>query len=318
MTGKTFLRSTVFFTGLVVVIWLTASVVWAPGLARTVGVNPVTDTPAQVGLEYEDILVDSDGLALRGWWIPAPSPRAVILFAHGAGSNRTSWFLPSLEFYKAAHDLGLSVATIDLRNHGNSPRTDGKLGMGSSEWPDMLALSAWLDARGLSDLPRLGVGLSMGGATLIYALSEGLQLEAAILIDPLLNTYDALKQGGWIAYGLPPELFAPMAWAATRKGGLPKGDRDAGATAQSLTLPILLMQDPDDPITRLPFARELAASNPYVQLEIAPSVPSDGPCLANKGRWGTHVALFKCHKNWTMDAFSDFLTRSLAPTGTTL
>ncbi len=296
-----------------VMVWLLASVFWAPDLARSLGSNPVVETPAKVGVAYEDILVESDGLALTGWWIPAPAPRAVMLFAHGAGSNRTSWFLPSLEFYRTATELGISVATIDLRNHGNSPQTDGKLGMGSTEWPDMLALSNWVDATDQSTLPRIGVGLSMGGATLIYALSNGLRLDAAVLVDPLLNTRDALKQGGWIAYGLPAAVFAPMAWAATEMGDLPDSQGDAGTLAQSLPLPLLIMQDPEDPITRLPFAQELAAHNPRVELSVAPRVTTGDPCLLGKGRWGTHVSLFKCHRRWAVEELAEFLDRVVLP-----
>ena len=294
-------------------IWLAGSVFLGPDAARAMGDNPVVDTPGDVGLDYEDIVVNSDGVDLVGWWIPAPQPRAVMLFAHGAGSNRTSWFLPSLEFYRAATELGISVATIDLRNHGNSPKTDGKLGMGSTEWPDLLALSHWLEDREQGRLPRIGVGLSMGGATTIYALSNGLRLDGAVLIDPLLNTRDALKQGGWIAYGLPPGVFAPMAWAATELGELPGGDSDAGAVAAGLDLPLLLLQDPDDPITRLPFARQLADNNPSVQLAVSPPVASNDTCLDGKGRWGTHVALFNCHRNWTLAQLGDFFDRVLGP-----
>ena len=297
--------------GLAVVLWLLFSFIWGPKLAVQMTANPVTSSPADVGMAYEDVRVSSDGLELEGWWMPAENPKGVVLFAHGAGSNRTSWFLPSLEFYQMLVGLDLSVISIDLRNHGNSPITDGELGMGAKEWPDLIAVSHWVDAKGYSQLPKIGVSLSMGGATTIYAVQQGLALDAMVLIDPLLNTTDALMQGGWVAFGLPPGLFAPMAWAATRMGDLPYGAVDAGTLAESVTIPTLLIQDPEDPITRLPFAQKLASANSNIALAIAPAVVADHACISNKGRWGTHVAAFKCHKSWTVEQLSAFLMQQL-------
>lgn len=308
---RTSLKVLSWVSGLTVAVWLLVSIIWGPKLAVQMTANPVTSSPADVGIAYEDIRVSSDNLELEGWWMPAENPKAVVLFAHGAGSNRTSWFLPSLEFYQMLVELDLSVISIDLRNHGNSPKTDGELGMGAKEWPDLIAVSQWVDARGYSELPKIGVSLSMGGATTIYAVQQGLALDAMVLIDPLLNTTDALMQGGWIAFGLPPGLFAPMAWAATRVGELPYGAVDAGKVAESVAIPTLLIQDPEDPITRLPFAQELASANSNIALAVAPVVAADHACLSNKGRWGTHVAAFKCHESWTVEQLGEFLSGQL-------
>jgi len=307
-----FARRGLLALGLLLATWILPSVFLFPGLATQVGENPVTTTPGDLGLHYEEVIVSSGDLDLAGWWIPAPAPRAVMLFAHGAGSNRTSWFLPSLAFYGTMNELGVSVLTIDLRNHGNSPRSDGKLGMGRTEWPDLVAAAAWLDAQGHTELPRLAMGLSMGGATAVYALHHGLPVNALLLLDPLLNTRDALAHGGWIAYGLPSWLFQPMAWATVTLGALPNLDNDAGVLAATLEVPTLLIQDASDPITRLPFAEQLAAANPMVSLAIAPDTSQDAHCLENKGRWGTHVAAFKCHPKWTRSILEDFLSKVLS------
>lgn len=305
------LKVSLYITGFTLGLWVLFSVIWGPKLAVQMSENPVITSPSDVGLTYEDVRVSSDGLELEGWWMPASKPRGVVLFAHGAGSNRTSWFLPSLEFYRTLVELDLSVISIDMRNHGNSPITDGELGMGSKEWPDLIAVSKWLDTQGYSTVPRIGISLSMGGATTIYAVNQGLVLDAMVLMDPLLNTTDALMQGGWVAFGLPSALFAPLAWSATRLGELPYGPMDAGTLAESLEIPTLLIQDPADPITRLPFAQALAEANNQVTLAIAPTVAADDACVSNKGRWGTHVAAYKCHEAWTVRQLTVFLAQHL-------
>ncbi|MEJ2592428.1 MAG: alpha/beta hydrolase, partial [Candidatus Thiodiazotropha sp.] len=74
-------------------------------------------TPAQIGLDYRPVtLTAEDGVRLDGWFVPAESPRATLLFFHGNAGN-ISDRLASLELF---HQLGLSVLIIDYRGYGNS------------------------------------------------------------------------------------------------------------------------------------------------------------------------------------------------------
>jgi fermentation-respiration switch protein FrsA (DUF1100 family) len=179
--------------------------------------------------------------------------------------------------------------------------------MGLEEQRDLLAMSLWLDDHTDQSVPRLAMGASMGGATIIHALANGLAVDGVILLDPALNTADSLAQGGRTETGLPSVLFQPYAWAATTFYGLPKGESDAGALITDVNQPILLIQDPDDPVTRLPFAKAAADTNPMIQLVTAAPVPQGADCLRNKGRWGTHVAAFKCDSQWTMNTVNKYL-----------
>lgn len=299
---------------LLITLWVLLSVTLLPRMAISVGDNPVTSTPADVSLAYENVIVESEGLSLEGWWMPAESPRAVLLFVHGAGSNRTSWFVPSLEFYRALVERQISVLTIDLRNHGNSPKSDGTLAMGLEEWPDVIAMDRWLDTRVGDQLPRFGMGVSMGGATLIQAMSRGLELDRAILFDPALATQDSLAHGAWISTGLPPAMFRLYAWATTALYGLPSGDADAASLARTLRVPTLLLQDIDDPITRAEYAQALAADNAHVTLALSPPTSPESDCVAGKGRWGSHAGAFKCHQEWFLSELDGFLGTEVSMT----
>ena len=278
--------------------WFLLSFTVLPPYAITPGDNPVTQSPSDVGLAYTSIKVPVDDIELEGWWIPAHSARAVLLFVHGAGSNRTSWFIQSLDLYRLLVDHQISVLTVDLRNHGNSPKTDGRLRMGAIEWRDVMAMANWLDASPQRHLPRIAMGASMGGATVIQALSQGLQVDGVILFDPALDTQDALAQGGWVQTGIPTPLLKPFAWATTTFWGLPSGKQDALAKAVQIAQPTLLIQDPDDPVTRRTFAEQLGAANPQVALAMAPTTTKTADCLTGKNRWGSHVAAFSCHPEW--------------------
>lgn len=104
---------------------------------------PVLHTPADVGLDFEAVTFPaSDGVPLKGWFIPADSDKLVIA-NHPMGFTRTGlpthlapwcevWgpsgndieigFLPD---YRILHDAGYNVLTYDLRNHGLSGDANG-------------------------------------------------------------------------------------------------------------------------------------------------------------------------------------------------
>jgi pimeloyl-ACP methyl ester carboxylesterase len=254
---------------------------------------PVTTTPADEGLAFEDFVVspkDSE-LKLAGWWMPADNARATLVFIHGGGSNRTSNYFGCLQFYRAMVDRGVSVAAIDLRNHGVSDADGRGLQFGRTEKYDAEAAITWARNKN-PDLPLFAMGISMGGATAIQAAYDGAAIDGLILLDSLLDTHDTFKQGATVETGLPPALFAASAWAATQFYGLPGGDEQALERAAELNLPILAIQDPDDPVTRAQYSRELAQRNTRVILWMAPAIDPQHPDLAWKERWGTHVSAF--------------------------
>lgn len=288
-------------------LWVVLSVFVLPPYATRVAANPVVKTPADMAIPFEDVTIYSEGLSLPGWWMPAAKPVAELLFIHGAGSNRTSHFIDSLSLYKALTAMGISVLTIDLRNHGNAPKTTGRLTMGLQEHRDVLAMADWLDARQSRRLPRLVMGASMGGATAVHALVNGLDVDGVILFDPALDTADSLAQGAWVNTGLPPAFFQLFAWASVTFYPLPNGATDTLALAKTLRQPTLVIQDPDDPVTRLPYAQHLAKSNDAIDLRIAAPVTSDAQCLSGKGRWGSHVAAFRCDSGWMTAVVADYL-----------
>lgn len=268
----------------------------------------VTTTPADEGLAFEDFVISPAGSALQlaGWWIPAKNARATLVFIHGGGSNRTSSYFGCLQFYRAMVDRGVSVVAIDLRNHGESDADGRGLQFGDTEKYDAAAAIAWARQK-TPELPLFAMGISMGGATLIQAAHDGVEMGGLILLDSLLDTHDTFKQGANVETGLPPALFAASAWAATQFHGLPGGSQQALERAAELKLPILAIQDPDDPVTRAQYSQELAQRNPNVTLWIAPPIDPLHPNLAWKQRWGTHVSAFQFYPQETTAQILEFI-----------
>lgn len=112
--------------------------------------NPVTRTPKEVGLDFEELSFESlDGVELRAWYIPAENSDRLVVFNHFMLGNRAGavpqkdWGNVSVDFmpiYRHLVDAGYSVFTYDLRNHGASDVwNDGKLGLTNVEYQDSVA-----------------------------------------------------------------------------------------------------------------------------------------------------------------------------------
>ncbi len=73
-------------------------------------------TPSDVGMDYEDVSIETaDGVTLHGWFIVGRSSQ-VLLFFHGNAGNISH----RLDSIRQFQNLGLSVLIIDYRGYGQS------------------------------------------------------------------------------------------------------------------------------------------------------------------------------------------------------
>lgn len=139
----------------VLALWLTASFV-----AERATLHPLRralgPTPAARGMSYRDVsFKTSDGLTLRGWWIPGTKDQTVVM-VHGLSSNRREGFDKS----GYLHQAGYNLLVFDLRGHGQS---DGSgTTMGYREPADVQAAVA--EAHALNPGPIALIGYSLGAS----------------------------------------------------------------------------------------------------------------------------------------------------------
>ena len=180
--------------------------------------------------------------------------------------------------------------------------------MGATEYRDVLAAREWLKGRTDNDTPVIICGLSMGGATSIYALRQGCRqtgyCSSIPCSIPVIRSNGGL---GWLwapvrpisAYG----VFSPLFW------DLPYGASDALEVAKALDLPIAIVQNKTDPITRSIWSEELANASDSATIAFVPRIDASDPCMADKGRWGTHASSFHCHPDWTIEQVENLIAR---------
>jgi uncharacterized protein len=126
--------------------------------------DPVT--PAELGLEYEDVrFTTDDGVTLSGWVIPARrETRSAVILMHGFTWHR----LGELAAFAPWLSERYHVLQFDFRGHGNSG--DADITLGTAERRDVAAAVRLLEGRGLG--PIALIGMSMGAAVAIMAAPD--------------------------------------------------------------------------------------------------------------------------------------------------
>ncbi len=110
------------------------------------------------GLPIEDVeLHTSDGVMLHGWFIPAPTPLATLLWCHGNAGNMTDRLDKLAELYRRH----LSIFIFDYRGYGQSHGVPSEDGL----YRDAQAAYAYLiDGRHLDPKRVVLFGRSLGCA----------------------------------------------------------------------------------------------------------------------------------------------------------
>lgn len=185
--------------------------------------------PSDIGLAYEDVSFrTSDSLTLRGWYIPADSPRGVLLFMHGNAGNITH----RLDSIALFNQLKLSVFIFDYRGYGASEGRPSELGT----YRD--AEAAW---RHLVEDRKLPAGrIVLFGRSLGAAVAAQLATRtrpAALIVESAFTSVpDIAARYYWY---LPVRIFARF-------------DYGTKSYIKKISCPLLVVHSPDDEI--IPFA----------------------------------------------------------------
>ena len=125
----------------------------------------------QLGAAYENVSFEtSDGLTLKGWYVPSKNGAAVISFPGRKGSQKPARML-------ARHGYGVLV--FDRRGEGESDGEPNIFGWGGDR--DVKAAIRFLQHRPDVDPDRIGgIGLSVGGEMMLEAAAETDDLKAVV------------------------------------------------------------------------------------------------------------------------------------------
>jgi pimeloyl-ACP methyl ester carboxylesterase len=234
--------------------------------------QPVAVSPADYGLEYEEVEFDSlEGLRLKGWFIPG-DPRKVLLLTHPMYCNRHGFLVRNkspligvktdielLLSVRALNKAGYSVLTFDFRNHGASE--DGMTGVGLNECQDVLGALDYLEGRPDLQAPDLGgpelglVAFCMGANAAIIAMSRDPEAFARarclVAIQPISMSVfvRSYLRSTYTRLGL---MALPLTEGLRRwLGGHPLEEMSPRKYVKDIKVPTLYVQGRLDPWTEL-------------------------------------------------------------------
>ncbi|MBN2238258.1 MAG: hypothetical protein JW712_00660 [Dehalococcoidales bacterium] len=234
--------------------------------------QPVPKTPADYGMEYEDItFTASDGVHIKGWLIPG-SQNKLIVMTHVGGltkygstvpyKNLTKLYNKEVEFLRTAihlHHEGYWVLMFDFRNHGESgiSPNGGIAGVGLEEYRDVVAALNYVQNRNeTGDFPVGFVSFCMGANSTIIAMSKEPEafknVKCLFAVQPIsmevfIRTYTRKSFTAPAAAVLLPCIKKFVVW----RGGAPLEKMSPGEYVKDIKVPTRYVQARNDPWTEL-------------------------------------------------------------------
>lgn len=143
-----------------------------------------------------------DEVTLHGLLILRPNAKRTMLICHGyrMAKENMAAFVPLFP-----HD---NILLFDFRAHGQS--AGDIISIGCYEQLDVKAAVKFLCSHhATAQLPIIGIGLSMGGATLLCVAAQGLPFQALIIDSAFANLMEQIASSFSVRTGLPKIIFMP-------------------------------------------------------------------------------------------------------------
>lgn len=219
-------------------------------------------TPARIGLDYQDISLQSrDGVRLHAWYLPAQGEaRGTVLFLHGNAEN-ISTHIASVYWLPAQH---YNVLLLDYRGYGSSAGTASLAGSLS----DVEAALAWLASRPEVRAQGMAVlGQSLGGALAVYAVAHSRYRDQikALIIDSAFADYRRIVREKLADFWLTWPLQWPLSLTVDDEYS------PINAIGDISPIPLLIIYSEHDPVVPPQHAEELyrAAKEPKLMWRVA-------------------------------------------------
>lgn len=153
------------FAGALLLVWL--GIRWFEQRSVYAPSRHLDTTPAEVGLEYEEVdFFAEDAVRLHGWWIPHPQARGTIIYCHGNGANIAN----RVNLCADLQRLGLNVFIFDYRGYGRS-----------KGWPT--EQGTYRDARAAFEVVRAKYDDAEEPPVIVYGASLGGPIAAQLALD---------------------------------------------------------------------------------------------------------------------------------------
>jgi pimeloyl-ACP methyl ester carboxylesterase len=222
-------------------------------------------TPADEGLDFQEVDFEStDGLDLKGWWVPGDGAHRAVVLVHGLdGSKSGRQVLETASVYALA---GYSVLMFDLRGHGESE--EERTTLGYHEVRDVRGALSWLEEQGFKSDEMVLHGWSMGGATVVRSAPEtgvAAVVEESGYADLPLLLRDRLPESSGLPSFFNPGIFLMAKLFLDFDPWAVRPGEDAAKLSEE-GIPLFVIHSTDDEVVPFEHAELLVASYPNATL----------------------------------------------------
>ncbi|MCH8854308.1 MAG: alpha/beta fold hydrolase [Planctomycetes bacterium] len=240
------------------------------------------DPGTALRIGFQDVSWQSrDGTTLRGWFVPADASERTAIVCHGVMDSKSGM----MPFIRALHEGGYNVLAFDSRGHGESEGWTVTYGRRESE--DIIAAVDYLESHHpLAVRHAVGVGWSMGAASLILAAADDPRIEVLHVDAPYASTADMARHIGssmpamlaWWSY------YAGLAIGSCETGSNLFALDTTAAAARIAPRPIMIVHGTADLI--VPFEQGQKVYAAAGEPKSFKAVPGAGHCqtIAYEGR----------------------------------
>ena len=212
-----------------------------------------------VGMAYSPEQVTfpaTDGVDLKGWFLPQSSSTSAVVLLHGVRANRDAM----LSRARWLRDLGYNVLLYDARGCGESAPEE--LSFGCHEARDLVGAVRWLQTHGMTTVAC--IGCSQGAATVLLASGELPSCVHAVVAEASYATLrDTVDDHFRNHTGLPAGYFGALAVPiAEWKLGLNMDDVSPLREIAKLRAPVLLIGGMADVLAPAAGIQKLYAAAP--------------------------------------------------------
>lgn len=235
-----------------------------PDLEQDGGTDlPVQDVPWVESQPFERIeMKSSDGLLLRGFYLPAPRPTTrTAIVAHGYSCSSKLNMGPFAQMYH--EEFGYNVLMPDARGHGESE--GNYIGFGWHERLDYLKWIHLMMQRVGEDCEIVLHGVSMGAATVLMTSGEVLppQVKSVVADCAYTSANDILAYQGKRMYHLPAFPIIPATSLVCKLcAGYFFGEASTLKQIEKAQLPVLFIHGEEDTFVPTEMAGRLYAACP--------------------------------------------------------
>ncbi len=228
-----------------------------PGLLVALDAYAYESDPADVGLAFENIIVEGDLGNYPAWYTAGEDDTWVILVHDRDGYRREA-----LRVLPALAAGGFPTLTITYRNDPGAPEGGGRYGLGEPEWEDLDAAVDYAVEAGAVDVVLVGWG--MGGTTAAMFLHESVQagLVAGLILEAPLFDPGALVDADAHAHNVPGLIVGWAKGLATLRWGTNWGALNQVDRAEEFEVPVLLFHGDADSVAPVAVSERFAGAVP--------------------------------------------------------